>query len=89
MKRPVRIAAVAVAALSLSTAAACGGTGGGTADANTVTLYSADGLGDWYHTQFTAFQDKTGIKVEYVEGGSGEVVSRAEKESRTRRWTCW
>ncbi|MGB6246701.1 MULTISPECIES: 2-aminoethylphosphonate ABC transporter substrate-binding protein [Gordonia] len=79
MKKYFRMAAVAVAAVSLTGVAACGGTGGST-DSATVTLYSADGLADWYNVQFKAFQEKTGIKVEYVEGGSGEVVSRAEKE---------
>src|SRR5215472_14647336 len=50
-----------------------------------VTLYSADGLHDgkpnWYQTQFDAFTKKTGIKVQYVEAGSGGVVERVAKES--------
>ncbi len=49
-----------------------------------VTIYSADGLRDgspnWYQTQFDAFTKATGIKVQYVEGGSGVVVDRVEKE---------
>jgi 2-aminoethylphosphonate transport system substrate-binding protein len=49
-----------------------------------VTVYSADGLHDgtpnWYQTQFDAFTKATGIKVQYVEGGSGVVVERIEKE---------
>jgi len=49
-----------------------------------VTIYSADGLHDgspnWYQTQFDAFTKATGIKVQYVEGGSGVVVDRVEKE---------
>ncbi|MFC6470168.1 2-aminoethylphosphonate ABC transporter substrate-binding protein [Gordonia humi] len=78
--RPLRIAAATAAALSLTAVAACGGTGGGSSSADSVTVYSADGLGDWFTTQFKAFEDETGISVDYVEGGSGEVVSRADKE---------
>ncbi|MBW1598430.1 2-aminoethylphosphonate ABC transporter substrate-binding protein [Streptomyces sp. JJ38] len=75
--------------ITLATAvslAAAGLTGCGTgSDADTVTVYSADGLrgenGDgWYDRQFKAFEEETGIQVEYVEGGSGEVVQRAAKE---------
>ncbi len=50
-----------------------------------VTVYSADGLHDgtpnWYQTQFDAFEKATGIKVQYVEGGSGVVVERVAKEA--------
>ena len=49
-----------------------------------VTIYSADGLKDgdvsWYGTQFDAFTKATGIKVQYVEAGSGGVVQRVAKE---------
>ena len=49
-----------------------------------VTIYSADGLHDgspnWYQSQFDAFTKATGIKVQYIEGGSGVVVDRVEKE---------
>ena len=49
-----------------------------------VTIYSADGLHDgapnWYQTQFDAFTKATGIKVQYIEGGSGVVVDRVAKE---------
>ena len=49
-----------------------------------VTIYSADGLHDgspnWYQTEFDAFTKATGIKVQYVEGGSGVVVDRVAKE---------
>ncbi|HXQ41814.1 MAG TPA: hypothetical protein VN821_11135, partial [Candidatus Udaeobacter sp.] len=45
-----------------------------------VTIYSADGLHDgtpnWYQTEFDAFTKATGIKVQYVEAGSGGVVER-------------
>jgi 2-aminoethylphosphonate transport system substrate-binding protein len=50
-----------------------------------VTIYSADGLHDgkpnWYETQFDAFTKATGIKVQYVEAGSGGVVERVAKEA--------
>ena len=49
-----------------------------------MTIYSADGLHDgspnWYQAQFDAFTKATGIKVQYIEGGSGVVVDRIEKE---------
>ncbi|MFF8590727.1 2-aminoethylphosphonate ABC transporter substrate-binding protein [Streptomyces sp. NPDC015220] len=78
---PVKIAA----ALCLLAAplTACGGASA--ADAEVVTVYSADGLkgenGDgWYDRVFKDFESKTGIKVKYVEGGSGEMVQRAVRE---------
>lgn len=61
--------------------AGCGGTGtSGSGGAGTLTVYSADGLGAWYKTQFAKFTKDTGINVNLVEAGSGEVVSRVEKE---------
>ncbi|HVO04244.1 MAG TPA: 2-aminoethylphosphonate ABC transporter substrate-binding protein [Candidatus Cybelea sp.] len=49
-----------------------------------VTIYSADGLHDgtpnWYQTEFDAFTKATGIKVQYIEGGSGGVMERVAKE---------
>lgn len=49
-----------------------------------VTIYSADGLKDgspsWFGEQFDAFTKATGIKVQYVEGGSGGIVERVAKE---------
>ncbi len=52
---------------------------------NVVTVYSADGLHDgspnWFETEFAAFTKATGIKVQYVEGGSGVVVERVAKEA--------
>jgi 2-aminoethylphosphonate transport system substrate-binding protein len=87
-----RLITGAAAACALTvTLAACGGTSatgsggstgstGGAAGSGQVTVYSADGLGDWYKTQFAAFTRQTGIKVDYVEAGSSEVVSRVEKE---------
>ncbi|HQT89281.1 MAG TPA: 2-aminoethylphosphonate ABC transporter substrate-binding protein [Acidiphilium sp.] len=52
--------------------------------AGVVTVYSADGLKDgkpnWFDTVFTAFTKKTGIAVNYIEGGSGVVVNRVLAE---------
>lgn len=49
-----------------------------------VTIYAADGLhdgkGSWFETQFDAFTKATGVKVQYVEAGSGGVVERVAKE---------
>jgi len=54
------------------------------AASDVVTVYSADGLhdgaGSWYETQFDAFTKATGVKVQYIEGGSGGVVERVAKE---------
>src|SRR5580704_4534627 len=55
------------------------------AASDVVTLYSADGLHDgtpnWYQNQFDAFTKATGIKVQYIEAGSGGVVERIAKEA--------
>ncbi|MDT7631178.1 MAG: 2-aminoethylphosphonate transport system substrate-binding protein, partial [Pseudonocardiales bacterium] len=78
--RPLATAALAVLTVLL---AGCGGTaasGSGSAGGAAVTVYSADGLGPWYQTQFAEFTKQTGIPVNYVEAGSGEVVSRVDKE---------
>jgi 2-aminoethylphosphonate transport system substrate-binding protein len=77
------IAALAALAVPLT---ACSGTSAAS-DENVVTVYSADGLkgenGDgWYDQVFEDFEKETGIKVEYVEGGSGEMVQRATREKR-------
>jgi 2-aminoethylphosphonate transport system substrate-binding protein len=49
-----------------------------------VTVYAADGLhdgkGSWFETQFDAFTKATGVKVQYVEAGSGGIVERVAKE---------
>src|ERR1700744_191423 len=54
------------------------------AASDVVTIYSADGLHDgtpnWYQNEFDAFTKATGIKVQYIEGGSGGVVERIAKE---------
>ncbi|WP_020671835.1 2-aminoethylphosphonate ABC transporter substrate-binding protein [Amycolatopsis nigrescens] len=59
--------------------AGCGGTAGGSAE-NTVTLYTVDGLEDWYTKRFEEFKAQTGITVQVVTAGSGEVASRVERE---------
>jgi 2-aminoethylphosphonate transport system substrate-binding protein len=47
-----------------------------------VSVYSADGLmnttdeNNWYNKEFKKFEDLTGVHVDYVEGGSGEVESK-------------
>jgi 2-aminoethylphosphonate transport system substrate-binding protein len=79
--RILRGGAIAVIAAVATMTAACGGTGSsGSASAETVTVYSADGLANWYKPQFDKFTKDTGIAVNLVEAGSGEVVSRVEKE---------
>lgn len=78
------VAAVTGSLALAATLSACGGSSAA-ADEKVVTVYSADGLkgenGDgWYDKVFEDFEKKTGIKVEYVEGGSGEMVQRAVRE---------
>ena len=92
MKRTTRLApALAAFAAGALLLTGCGGTATGSAPGTAtdgataasdsqVTVYSADGLADWYKPTFDAFTKSTGIKVNYVESGSGEVVSRTEKE---------
>lgn len=83
----------AAATVVVLSATACGGTGGSGSDdtkpaanaapakgSGSVTVYSVDGLADWYTKRFADFEKKTGIKVNLVESGSGEVVTRMEKE---------
>lgn len=76
LMRVLRFVSTVTVALTVS---GCGGTGGGTGP-NSVTVYSADGLGSWYETQFEKFTQSTGISVNLVEAGSAEVVSRVAKE---------
>ncbi|MGW1846806.1 2-aminoethylphosphonate ABC transporter substrate-binding protein [Streptomyces sp. NPDC001966] len=78
------IAAVTGCLALAATLSACGGSSAAS-DEKVVTVYSADGLkgenGDgWYDKVFKDFEKKTGIKVKYVEGGSGEMVQRAVRE---------
>ncbi|HEX4766311.1 MAG TPA: 2-aminoethylphosphonate ABC transporter substrate-binding protein [Lichenihabitans sp.] len=55
------------------------------AASDVVTIYSADGLHDgnpsWYGNEFAAFTKATGIRVQYIEAGSGGVVERVAKET--------
>jgi 2-aminoethylphosphonate transport system substrate-binding protein len=76
----LRTAAIALIVTATTMTAACGGTGSSGSSADTVTVYSADGLANWYKSQFDRFTKDTGIAVNVVEAGSGEVVSRVEKE---------
>ncbi|NGN67084.1 2-aminoethylphosphonate ABC transporter substrate-binding protein [Streptomyces sp. A7024] len=83
MRKQILIATGLVAALGLTASACSGSSAAG--DPKSVTVYSADGLkgeaGDgWYDKVFKDFEKKTGIKVKYVEGGSGEMVQRAVRE---------
>src|SRR6202034_3322136 len=59
------------------------------AASDVVTIYAADGLhdgkGSWFETQFDAFTKATGVKVQYVEAGSGGVVERVAKEKTNPR----
>ncbi|MGA5064946.1 2-aminoethylphosphonate ABC transporter substrate-binding protein [Streptomyces exfoliatus] len=78
------IAALAGSLVLAGSLTACGGSSAAS-DEKIVTVYSADGLkgeaGDgWYDKVFADFEKKTGIKVKYVEGGSGEMVQRALRE---------
>ncbi|MBH1932881.1 2-aminoethylphosphonate ABC transporter substrate-binding protein [Streptomyces sp. AV19] len=77
-----------LAATLLAPLTACGATGG--SDAKEITVYSADGLksqdgSGFYDRVFRDFEKKTGIKVKYVEGGSGEVVQRLARERSNTR----
>ncbi len=66
----------AACAFALGLCAACTHGQGGAV----VTIYSADGLRDgkpnWFDTEFAAFTRQTGIKVQYIEAGSGVIVNR-------------
>ncbi|WP_369144427.1 2-aminoethylphosphonate ABC transporter substrate-binding protein [Streptomyces sp. R44] len=78
------VAAVTGALVLTVTLTACDGSSAAS-DEKVVTVYSADGLkgeaGDgWYDKVFADFEKQTGIKVKYVEGGSGEMVQRALRE---------
>ncbi|MFG2861062.1 2-aminoethylphosphonate ABC transporter substrate-binding protein [Streptomyces sioyaensis] len=74
------------AALALGASlTACGGASTADPDAKEITVYSADGLksekGDgFYDKVFQDFRKKTGIKVNYVESGSGAAVQRLARE---------
>jgi 2-aminoethylphosphonate transport system substrate-binding protein len=80
MKTKTRVAGLALVALLTAMLSACGGTAGGASGDKTVTLYTVDGLEDWYTQRFAEFKAETGITVQAVTAGSGEVASRVEKE---------
>src|SRR5579862_5547723 len=71
--------------LTIIVAIALGAFGGAALAQQVVTIYAADGLHDgtpsWFGNQFDAFTKATGIKVQYVEAGSGGVVERVAKEA--------
>ena len=79
-RNTLRAAAITPIAVATTMTAACGGTGIIRRSNETLTVYSADGLATWYKSQFDKFTKDTGIAVNLVEAGSGEVVSRVEKE---------
>ena len=58
--------------------------GAALAQSDVVTIYAADGLHDgepsWFGNQFAAFTKATGIKIQYIEAGSGGVADRISKE---------
>ncbi|MFE6920623.1 2-aminoethylphosphonate ABC transporter substrate-binding protein [Nocardia sp. NPDC057663] len=79
-RRLSRAALLLAGVTAVAFTAACGGTGTESADGKTVTVYSADGVGGWYKNRFAEFTKQTGIAVNLVEAGSGEVVNRVDKE---------
>ena len=64
-----RVAAIAAVAIATTMTAACGGTGT-SGSGVTVTVYSADGLANWYKAQFDKITKDTGISVNLVEAGA-------------------
>jgi len=79
-RRLSKVALLLAGVTAVAFTAACGGTGTESADGKTVTVYSADGVGGWYKNRFAEFTAQTGIAVNLVEAGSGEVVNRVDKE---------
>ncbi|MEU5408006.1 2-aminoethylphosphonate ABC transporter substrate-binding protein [Nocardia asteroides NBRC 15531] len=75
-----RVALLLAGVTAVAFTAACGGTGTESTGGKTVTVYSADGVGGWYKNRFAEFTEQTGIAVNLVEAGSGEVVNRVDKE---------
>ncbi|MET9402134.1 2-aminoethylphosphonate ABC transporter substrate-binding protein [Kitasatospora sp. NPDC002965] len=83
--RRTTLAATVVMALAGSLAACAGSGPSAGQGSSVVTLYSADGLKSedgkgFYDKVFKDFTAKTGVRVEYVEGGSGEIVQRLLRE---------
>ncbi|MCK7627943.1 2-aminoethylphosphonate ABC transporter substrate-binding protein [Streptomyces sp. RS10V-4] len=86
-RRPARRRPLTAGAAVLALAAALTACGTSAADPNAkeITVYSADGLrseqGDgFYDKVFKDFEKQTGIKVNYVESGSGAAVQRLARE---------
>nr|WP_228780622.1 2-aminoethylphosphonate ABC transporter substrate-binding protein [Nocardia cyriacigeorgica] len=75
-----RTALLVAAATGVAFTAACGGTGAEATGGKSVTVYSADGMANWYGKRFAEFTEQTGIAVNLVEAGSGEVVNRVDME---------
>jgi len=82
LHRPRRRTLLALIASLALLATACGGrtTDSGAGAGTTLTVYSASGMGVWLRSQFDRFTADTGITVDLVEGGSGEMVVRVEQE---------
>lgn len=89
LRIPARsIAAGAGAVLLVAPLTACSGSTD--SNAKEIIVYSADGLhsadgGGFYNKIFKDFEKKTGIKVKYVEGGSGEMVQRLTREKSNNK----
>lgn len=81
-----RVTAILLTLALGASLSACGGSPGAS-DAKEITVYSADGLkyqtGDGFFDKvFADFEKETGIKIKYIEGGSGEMVGRLSREKR-------
>ncbi|MGG2462797.1 2-aminoethylphosphonate ABC transporter substrate-binding protein [Streptomyces sp. RGM 3693] len=81
---PRALTAGAAVLVLAATGTACG-TSAADPNAKEITVYSADGLkseqGDgFYDKVFKDFEKQTGIKVNYVESGSGAAVQRLARE---------
>lgn len=91
LRNAFRATAVVVALAATTLTAACGGTGsGGSSSGTTLTVYSADGLANWYKGRFAEFTKDTGIAVNLVEADPGRWCPGWTRSSPTPpRPTCW
>ncbi|MYT30575.1 MULTISPECIES: 2-aminoethylphosphonate ABC transporter substrate-binding protein [unclassified Streptomyces] len=83
--RPHRLLTVGATVLVLAATGTACGASAADPHAKVITVYSADGLksekGDgFYDKVFKDFQQQTGIRVDYVESGSGAAVQRLARE---------
>ncbi|WP_438487816.1 2-aminoethylphosphonate ABC transporter substrate-binding protein [Streptomyces sp. S186] len=83
--RPHRLLTAGAAVLVLAATGTACGASAADPNAKEITVYSADGLksekGDgFYDKVFKDFEKQTGIKVDYVESGSGAAVQRLARE---------